>query len=362
MALPAQKQAQYWGLAAAIFFALLWFLGDVLVPFLIGSAIAYFLDPVADRLETMGLSRGMATAVITVVALMIFVLMIILIIPTLINQTAALINEMPTLFSQLQSFVNERFPSLLAEGSALREQIARLGELLQSKSGQLFNTLLGSARGLVNVFVLLLIVPVVAVYMLLDWDRMIARIDDLLPRDHAPVIRQLAGEIDRTLAGFIRGQGTVCLILGSYYAIALMLAGLNYGMVVGFIAGLISFIPYVGTLVGGGMALGLALFQFWGDWWMIAAIAIIFQIGQILEGNILTPKLVGGSVGLHPVWLLLALSVFGSVFGFAGMMIAVPLAAVIGVLTRFGTAQYRNSRLYQGLQRAVPTDDTDAEA
>lgn len=350
MALPAQKQAQYWGIAATVFLLVMWFLGNTLLPFMIGGAIAYFLDPVADRLEAWGLSRAMATAVITVVAVLIFVIMIILVIPTLIAQTAQLIDALPGLFGQLQTFVNDRFPEAFAEGSALREQIAKLGELLQSKSGQLFNALLGSARGLVNIFVLFLIVPVVAVYMLLDWDKMIARVDDLLPRDHAPTIRRLAGEIDRTLAGFIRGQGTVCLILGAYYAISLMIAGLNYGLVVGFIAGLVSFIPYVGTLVGGGMALGLALFQFWGDWWMIVAIAVIFQLGQILEGNILTPKLVGGSVGLHPVWLLLALSVFGSIFGFAGMMIAVPVAAVIGVVTRFVIAQYREGRLYRGIE------------
>jgi predicted PurR-regulated permease PerM len=195
---------------------------------------------------------------------------------------------------------------------------------------------------------LFILTPVVAVYLLLDWDRMIANIDRLLPREHAPVIRRLAGQIDRTLAAFIRGMGTVCLILGTYYAVALMLVGLQFGLVIGFVAGLVTFIPYLGALIGGALAIGLALFQFWGDWITIGIVAGIFAIGQIIEGNFLTPKLVGNSVGLHPVWLILALSVFGALFGFVGMLIAVPVAAAMGVLTRFGVEQYQQSLLYKG--------------
>ena len=184
--------------------------------------------------------------------------------------------------------------------------------------------------------------------MLLDWDRMIARIDELLPREHAPTIRRLASEIDDTMAAFIRGMGLVCLILGTYYAVALMIVGLNFGLVVGFIAGLVTFIPYLGALIGGVLAIGLALFQFWGDWLSIGIVAGIFVVGQIVEGNFLTPKLVGDSVGLHPVWLLLALAVFGTLFGFVGMLVAVPVAAALGVITRFAVNQYLDSRLYRG--------------
>lgn len=346
--MTTREQATYWGIAAAVLLLVLYALGDVLLPFVLGCAIAYFLDPVADRLERAGMSRALATAIITIVAVLIFVLVILLVLPTLIRQISGLVADMPSYFDQLQAFAAARLPNVFSDESALRDQLATLTEALQAKSGELFNALLGSAKGLVNVVVLALIVPVVAVYMLMDWDRMIARIDDLLPRDHAPTIRRLAGEIDATLSGFIRGQGTVCLILGTYYAIALMLAGLKYGLAIGFIAGLISFIPYVGAIVGGGLAIGVALFQFWGEWWMIAVIYAIFQSGQMVEGNILTPKLVGSSVGLHPVWLLLALSVFGSLFGFIGMLVAVPVAAVLGVLARFVIAQYQHSRLYRG--------------
>jgi len=200
------------------------------------------------------------------------------------------------------------------------------------------------------VVVLVVIVPVVPVYLLLDWDRMIARIDELLPRDHAPTIRKLGRDIDNVLASFVRGMGTVCLILGTYYAVALMAVGLQFGLVVGFIAGLVTFIPYLGALIGGTLAIGLALFQFWGDWASIGLVAGIFALGLVPDGNFLTPKLVGSAVGLHPVWLLLALSVFGALFGFVGMLVAVPVAAALGVLARFATSQYLSSRLYTGLE------------
>ncbi|SPH22086.1 hypothetical protein ASD8599_02832 [Ascidiaceihabitans donghaensis] len=363
MGLPVRDQLKYWGLVAVVFFVLLWALGDVLLPFILGGAVAYFLDPVADRLERMGASRMLATAIITVSGLMIFVLMALLVVPTLVNQTTALIASAPDYAKNFGAFLTERFPALLDETSTLSQSIASIGSTIQSKGGQLLNTALSSAASLLNVVMLFVIVPVVSVYLLLDWDNMVARIDALLPRDHAPVIRQLAGDIDKTLASFIRGMGTVCLILGTYYAMALMLVGLQFGLVVGFVAGLITFIPYLGSLIGGALAIGLALFQYWNgievtngdvttystDWIRIGIVAAIFVTGQIFEGNFLTPKLVGNSVGLHPVWLLLALSVFGTLFGFVGMLVAVPLAASIGVVIRFAVNQYQSSRLYQGL-------------
>lgn len=349
MTLPVRDQLKYWGIATAVFAVVLWFLGDVLLPFVIGSAIAYFIDPVADRLERAGLSRIAATAVITIVAILLAVLIGLLVIPTLISQSIDLINIMPQLFQDLQNFIATHFPSLLVEGSSARETLNSIGEAIKDRGPELIESVLGSALSVLNIVILLIVVPVVSVYMLLDWDRMIARIDDLLPRDHAPILRKLAGDIDSTLASFIRGMGTVSLILGTYYAIALMLVGLNFGLVVGVVAGLVTFIPYLGALIGGSLAIGLALFQFWGDWTSIGLVAAIFAIGQVVEGNLLTPKLVGGSIGLHPVWLLLALSVFGALFGFVGMLVAVPVAAALGVITRFAVEQYLQSRLYRGL-------------
>lgn len=354
MALPVKQQMKYWGVAAVVFALALWWLGDVILPFVLGAAVAYFLDPIADRIEAAGASRALATAIITIAALLIFVLLALLVIPTLVNQSVALVDTAPKVLQELQAFLTSKFPDLLDEGSTLRQSLTAVGETIQSKGGELLQTALTSVGSLLNVIMLFVIVPVVAFYLLYDWDRMIARIDDLLPRDHAPTVRHLASQIDKTLASFIRGMGTVCLILGTYYAVALMLVGLQFGLVVGAFAGLITFIPYVGALLGGALAIGLSLFQFWGDWVSIGLVAGIFVLGQVIEGNVLTPNLVGSSVGLHPVWLIFALSVFGSLFGFVGMLVAVPLAAAIGVLMRFAISQYKDSRLYKGLD--TPSD------
>jgi len=371
MALSIQKQFQYWGIAAVIFIFMMWVFGNVLTPFILGGAIAYFLDPIADRLENWGLSRVMATVVITLSGILIFFLLFLLVVPTLIGQLGQLIStigqivqDLPQTWENLKGWLSQRFPKLDLQGTFLLDQMTALGDSIQSRGGDLVSALLSSAQGIINIVVLLVIVPVVSFYLLLDWDRMVAQIDDMLPRDHVDTVRDLARQIDSTLASFIRGQGTVCLILGTYYAIALMLAGLNFGLIVGFIAGLISFIPYIGALVGGVLAIGLALFQWWGgsggegvdaetaqqgiNWLRIGIVAAIFAFGQFFEGNILTPKLVGNSVGLHPVWLILALSVFGNVLGFVGMLIAVPVAAIIGVIARFLIAEYKSGQLYKG--------------
>lgn len=360
MALPVRAQVTYWGIAAAVFLVVLWFLGDVLLPFLVGGAIAYFLDPLADRLERVGLSRAAATATITLLMVLIFVLLVLAVIPTLVQQAAALVNAAPEIAKNLQTFLTERFPELTDETSILRKTLADIAAFIQSKGADLAQGIISSAMSVVSAVIFIVVVPVVAFYMLLDWDRMVARVDALLPLDHAPVVRRLAGEIDRVLAGFVRGQLSVCLVLGTYYSVALMLAGLDFGLLVGAIAGAITFIPYVGAIVGGVLAIGLALFQFWGDWVSIGVIAAIFAAGQFVEGNILTPKLVGQSVGLHPIWLLLALSAFGSVFGFVGMLVAVPVAAAIGVLTRFGAERYQQSMLYRGVTGQSAKDGDDA--
>ncbi|MGB1234643.1 MAG: AI-2E family transporter [Planktomarina sp.] len=360
MALPVGTQAKYWAIATLIFALVLWGLGDVLLPFIMGGAIAYCLDPLADALERRGASRIIATTIISLAAVLLFTILALLVIPLLVGQLTALIEAAPSYVADIRDTLEERLPDLFDEGSTMRSSLTSLGETLQSWGGTVVSSVFASASSIVNGLVIVVLVPVIAFYLLLDWDNMTAKIDDLLPRDHAPTVRKIAAEIDRTLASFIRGQGTVCLILGTFYAVALMVVGLQFGLVVGFIAGLISFIPYVGAIFGGVLALGLALFQWWGvlevgdgtfatDWTRIAAVAIVFAIGQALEGNVLTPKLVGNSVGLHPVWLIVALSVFGALFGFVGLLVAVPVAAMIGVVARFAIGEYKKSLLYRGI-------------
>lgn len=354
MALPVKYQLTYWGIAAAVFLLVMWSLGQVLAPFLVGGAIAYFLDPVADRLQRLGLSRVVATTLISLSVVLITVLLVLAVIPSLAAQLAELAEATPRIFAKLQTSLTEAFPDLLDENSVVRRTILSIGDNLKTWGTEAVKTVFSSALGVLNALLFLVVVPVVAFYMLLDWDNMIARIDALLPREHAPVVRDLAGRIDRVLAAFVRGQLSVCVVLGVFYSAALMLAGLDFALIVGAIAGAITFIPYVGALVGGALAIGLALFQFWGDWVSIGIVVGIFVLGQFLEGNVITPRLVGNSVGLHPVWLLFALSAFGSAFGFVGMLVAVPVAAAIGVLTRWGIEKYQHSLLYQGVETVDP--------
>jgi predicted PurR-regulated permease PerM len=349
---PITLHGRFWAVAALIFFLALWYLGEVMAPFLVGGAIAYFLDPVADRLERLGLSRITATTLITLAALLLVILLVLAIIPTLVGQLTALINAAPEIFAKLGTWLVTQFPELTDSTSTMRQTLAEIAQAIQAKGGTLAQGVIASLLSVVSALLFIVIVPVVAFYLLVDWDHMIARIDSLLPRAHAPVIRDIAGQIDRVLAGFVRGQVTVCLALGTFYASALMLAGLQFGLVIGAIAGAITVIPYIGSLLGGALAIGIALYQFWGDWLQIGLIAAIFGLGQFIEGNVLTPRLVGKSVGLHPVWLMFALSVFGGLFGFVGMLVAVPLSATIGVLARFLIARYQASRLYSG----DPTD------
>ncbi len=350
MGLSSKKQLKWWGITALVLIAVFWILGGALLPYIAGAAIAYFLDPLADRLEKMGFSRVWATVVISLFTALIFVLALVLILPLLIDQLVGLARSAPELVAQFQNWLGERFPQIFVEDSMLRRGLLSLQNLLNDQGAALVNGVLNSSLAVLDFLILLVVTPVVSFYLLYDWDRLVAKIDIWLPREHAPTIRRLARDIDKVLAGFVRGQLTVSIILGSFYAISLVLVGLQFGAVIGLIAGIISFIPFVGSIIGGGLSIGVALFQFWDQPIWIAVVAGIFVIGQFVEGNFLTPKLVGGSVGLHPVWLMFSLSAFGTLLGFTGLLIAVPVAASIGVLGRFLMQQYMDGPLYKGPQ------------
>ncbi|TJZ94089.1 AI-2E family transporter [Paracoccus gahaiensis] len=354
MRIPVRKQVMWWGIAAFTLALTLWLLGQAVLPFILGAGIAYLLDPVADRLERAGLSRTLAVVVITFAVVLAFVAVMLLIVPILLRQATALVETAPEMLEQGRMFFDSRFPDLIPQGAGLQQTLVDLQAAVGEQAGRLASTVLGSVTGVLGWIALLVIVPVVAFYLLLDWDNMVEAIDRYLPREHAGTIRQLASEIDDALSGFLRGQAVVIAILGTWYAFGLMLVGLPFGFFIGIMAAVLSFIPYVGVLIGGATAIGVALFSFWGDPLWIGAVVAIFAIGQIVEGNYLQPKIVGGHVGLHPVWLLLALSVFGTLFGFVGLVMAVPMAAALGVLARFLIAQYRDSSLFTG--QAVPDE------
>jgi predicted PurR-regulated permease PerM len=254
----------------------------------------------------------------------------------------------PDYLAQLTNFLGRRFPQLFDENSAIGRSLASAETALRDSSGTVLNQLLYSSLQVLNFLFVLVVTPVVSFYLLLDWDRFVANINAALPRAHAPTIRRIFRDIDSVMAGFVRGQFLVCILLGAYYAAALMLIGLPYGLLVGILSGMIVFIPFVGSTIGLILSTAIAAFAFWQQPIWIFLTAGVFLLGQFVEGNILSPMLVGKSVGLHPVTLMLALSVFGVLFGFTGLLIAVPLAAALGVLGRFVFDKYLESPLYSG--------------
>ncbi len=346
---------RFWLAAAVVFLLLLWLLNDVLLPFVVGIVVAYFLDPVVSRLERLGMSRTWATTAVTIVAALLAVGIAMAILPPVFSQLQTLIVNAPQYTVKLATRVLPLIEPVRERLDLPPLSLQEIQTEVAQRAGQVF-ALLGSIAGqvaqrgiaLVNLLSLLFLTPVVTFYLLRDWQRVVDSLDSALPLDHADTIRRLAQESNAAIAGYLRGQGLVCITLGTIYAIGLSLVGLQFGLVIGLIAGAISFIPFVGTFVGAVMALGMALVQFPPEWWGVAKVAAVFLLGQALEGNVLSPKLVGDRVGLHPVWIMFALLAGGSLFGFVGVLSAVPVAAVIGVVVRHLMHRYRESAIYRG--------------
>ena len=348
-----RRQLLFWLGAGVTLVLFLYVFSAILLPFLAGMILAYFLDPIADWLERRGLSRLSATVLILVMFVIVLVIALMLIIPVLATQLADFIGRVPDYLSRLQTLITSFDPEWLSQTLGVDPASLRdgLNSLLTQGAGfmtGLFASIWSSGKTLIDLAGLFVITPVVAFYMLLDWDKMIRTVDGWIPRDHLGTVRGIARDIDTAVAGFVRGQGTLCLILGILYAVGLTAVGLNFGLLIGLFAGLVSFIPYVGSLLGLVLSVGVAIVQFWPDWHWVVVVAAIFFGGQFIEGNILQPNLVGKSVGLHPVWLMFSLVAFGALFGFVGLLIAVPAAAAVGVLVRFALTRYLHSPLYRG--------------
>lgn len=353
-----QRQMSFWVTALVVAILLLWFLQAILLPFIAGFVLAYFLDPVADRLERLGLPRVAASSAILLSAVLAIVLVGVLIVPVAVDQAGKLAAELPALFKTLLSRGNELAPQWLKDivstsGTDIQSQASTIAAKAASWVAVFAASLLSGGMAVINIFSLLIITPIVAFYLLIDWDDIVAKVDGWLPRDHLEEVRGIARDIDRTMAGFIRGQGTVCLLLGIFYGVGLSLVGLKSGLAIGFAAGMLSFIPYVGALMGGVMAIGVGLVQFWPNELSVLLIVAVFFTGQFIEGNFLSPRLVGGSIGLHPVWMMFALFAFSYVFGFLGLLLAVPMAAATGVFVRYALKSYLHSKLYTGVRTEV---------
>jgi predicted PurR-regulated permease PerM len=335
---------------------------SILLPFVVGIAIAYLLNPAVTWLTKVGIGRAWATAIMLFLVIALIVGLFLMFVPLIGEQVVGLIARLPGYIGDLQRLAVEYAPQLAQwlgvertaelQGS-FSDLIARAVELV----GGFTAALAQSGLGVLNTIAILFIAPVVAFYLLLDWEGMVKRVDDLLPREHRYEIRGVLREIDRSMAGVIRGEGSVILVLTVYYATALSVVGLNFGLAIGIIGGVLSFIPFVGFLTGFVLSMGVALVQFWPDRWVFIVIVFaVYLVGQFLEGNVLYPKLVGQSININPVWLMFALFAFALLFGFVGLLLAVPLAAIAGVLTRYVLRKYQESQLYLGRSRTASAD------
>lgn len=355
-------QGRFWVIFSIAVALVVWALRPMLLPFVAGAALAYFLNPVVGHLVGMRMPRWAGTAITLLGFILAVVLLLLLIVPLIQTQIGTLIDAMPTYIEIVRTKFMPRIYEWLHHLSPkdvdkLREAAGQYAGDAVGLAGGLLRNILTKGIAVFDVLTLFVITPVVAFYLLRDWPKVTHTVDMLVPRKQHGLFRRAIGEIDRTLSGFLRGQALVCLSLALIYGVGLSLVGLEYGATIGIIAGVLSFVPYVGSSFGLIVSMVLAFIQF-DDATSISMVFGVFIIGQILEGYVLTPKLVGDRVGLHPVWILFALFAGGSLLGFLGVLIAVPVAAIIGVLIRLGLSYYKASPLY-GARRTKTTTDED---
>jgi len=360
------RQLVFWLVALIAMLLGLALFKDILLPFVVGIIVAYFLNPLADRLERQGLSRTLAAILIVGVVGLLLVLGLILVLPLLASQVQQLAASLPADIERARSAIEAAARERLGANfvivqTAIDRAIAELqsswGAILKEAAAMVWSR--GAA--LVNVVALLLITPLVVFYLLVDWHPMVERVRLWLPRDHAPTVEHLAGEINDAVSAFIRGQGAVCLCLGAFYAVALSLAGLKYGALVGIATGLLAFVPMVGWVVGTSVATLIAAVQFAPSLPPIAVVVAIMVAGMAIDTAFLSPSLVGKKVGLHPVWLIFALFAFSFLFGIVGTLVAVPVSAAIAVLARFGISRYLLSDVYRGRQSPAAASVRDGQ-
>jgi predicted PurR-regulated permease PerM len=352
------RQAAFWLVIAAASLVLLWLLGDILLPFVVGAAIAYFLNPLADRLSRTGIGRTPAAVLIILLFVLLLLAAIILLGPIVFDQLRQLAETLPADLRRLQGVVDEWAKGWFgADYEGVNKSFERgLAGLAESWTGSMtwaVKQVWSRGLALVNLLSLVLITPVVAFYLLADWPRVVERVDRALPRDHAPTVRRLAGEINAAVSAFVRGQGTICLILAAIYSIGLTMIGVRYGLVIGLAVGAMSFVPFVGWALGLAIAGAIAAAQGWPEFTLLIKVVALFAATSVLDTALLSPKIVGPRVGLHPVWLIFSVLAFGSLLGLVGVLIAVPVAAAIAVLVRFALGLYLESPIYRGHEPPV---------
>jgi len=330
---------------------LVYLLAPVLMPFLVGGLLAYLGDPLVDKLETKKLSRTSSVVVVFIIILLVLVLLPVVLLPLIQQQISALVTHFPKYIDWVQQHVVPVVsqtlnidPGLLNTATVKQHILAHWSDV-GSVAGYILKGVSKSSVVFLAWLANLVLIPVVTFYLLRDWDVLVARLHELLPRKQEPVLVQLARDSDLVLGQFLRGQLSVMVALGAVYSIGLWFVGLDLAFLVGMIAGLVSFVPYLGFIVGIVLASIAALMQF-GDWVHLIYVVLVFGVGQTLEGMLLTPKLVGDKIGLHPVAVIFAVMAGGQLFGFVGILLALPVAAVLAVVMRYMHELYKSSEMY----------------
>lgn len=354
------SHAGFWTIAFVVFVALVILFKGVLFPFVLGALLAYLLNPTVNWLTQKNMKRQTAVLLILGTFILIFSALLAIIVPILVREAAGFIDAAPGYADRVWNMVQPLLGTLRQKlGYNFTEQITdQLQTAVQDNIGKtlgvgknvatgLISSIAIGGQAIIGFVAILLLTPIVAFFMMNDWPRITAWVSSLIPRHSEQTVHGLLAQIDVKIAGFIRGQLTVCFILGMMYGIALTFAGLNYGFFIGLATGILCIIPYAGTALGFGIGLVVAFLQTDGDMTYIGIIAAIFAVGQFIEGNFITPKLIGDKVGLHPLWILFALLAGGSLSGVVGMLLAVPVAAIISVLLSFAISKYKNSPYYQ---------------
>ncbi|WP_448102374.1 AI-2E family transporter [Luteibacter jiangsuensis] len=362
------ETSRRWQLLAitAVIVFLIWLLAPVLMPFALAAMLAYLGDPLADRLQRLGMGRTWAVSIVFTVISVVVVGVLLLLIPLIQRQFQNLAENLPHYVEWVRTtalpWIQAKLrldPNVFDTDRLLatvREHIGSVGSIAAKAVAKVTQSGMGVVMWLTNA----VLIPVVAFYLLRDWDAMMAQIQRMLPRSIEPTVVRLARESDEVLGAFVRGQLLVMLALGVFYGLGLTLVGISIGPLIGMVAGLLSFVPYLGFMIGFVAALIAALVQY-GDWTHVILVGVVFTVGQLLEGYVLVPRLVGGKIGLHPVAVIFAVLAGGHLFGFLGVLLALPAASVVVVLMRYAISRYRESDLYTEPAADAPAQSIEVE-
>lgn len=361
-----RSHALFWSLSFLGVIGFIYLFKGILMPFVLGFAVAYLLNPLVNAFGKMGINRGLSALLILGTFLIVLFTSIGLLTPLVYKQSQQFVDDVPGYTESFTQYVEplvQRASILIGEDNAehikssMKDQSGSAGEIAK----KILAGIAAGGQAIFDTISILVLMPIVAYFLMKEWLHITEWAKGLMPRDHKDTILGLLSKIDKKISGFVRGQISVAAILGISYAIALSIAGLKYGFLIGLVAGLISIIPMVGSTVGLVVSVAVAWFQA-GEWSYVAIIAAIFLFGQLIEGNVLSPKIIGDNVGMHPLWVFFALMAGGSLFGVLGMLIAVPMAAVAGVLLTFAIAQYKLSPYFKGTKKPASKETKSKKA